>query len=108
MAARRQRKDTPRRSRPLPPAQPLQVRCLPQLNCTLRGCGRETALGESEPKILFREASFLAPHLDRARENFRYYIVNSRKDWTAEEFAQSSADTVFHYVANDMENICQG
>src|SRR4051794_34008209 len=44
----------------------------------------------------------------RALENHRYFIVNTQMDWTDEEFAQSGAATVSHYVQNDMGNICQG
>jgi SAM-dependent methyltransferase len=44
----------------------------------------------------------------RARENHRYYIVNSQTDWSDDEFARSGESTVAHYVANDMENVCQG
>lgn len=44
----------------------------------------------------------------RARENYRYYIVNSRKDWPEEEFARSGEETVAHYVLNDLGNVCQG
>lgn len=43
----------------------------------------------------------------RARDNYRHYIVNSRKDWTADEFARSGETTFAHYIANDMTNICQ-
>ena len=45
---------------------------------------------------------------DRARENFQYYIVNSRKDWSDEDFRASGDQTVAHYVLTDMENVCQG
>jgi len=45
---------------------------------------------------------------ERARENFRYYIVNSRKDWTEEDFRRSGAESVSHYVLTDMGNVCQG
>ena len=45
---------------------------------------------------------------DRARENFQYYIVNSRKDWSDEDFMASGDETVGHYVLTDMENVCQG
>jgi 2-polyprenyl-3-methyl-5-hydroxy-6-metoxy-1,4-benzoquinol methylase len=44
----------------------------------------------------------------RARENARYYIVNSRKDWPDEDFARSGEGTVAHYVLTDMGNVCQG
>ena len=45
---------------------------------------------------------------DRARENFQYYIVNSRKDWSEEDFRASGDETIAHYVLTDMENVCQG
>jgi len=44
----------------------------------------------------------------RARENHRYYIVNSRTDWSDEEFSASGDGTVSHYVLTDMGNVCQG
>jgi SAM-dependent methyltransferase len=44
----------------------------------------------------------------RARENSRYYIVNSQKEWSDEEFAQSGTQSVAHYVLTDMGNVCQG
>src|SRR5271165_2301745 len=44
----------------------------------------------------------------RARENHRYYIVNSQSDWSDEEFWLSGDQTVSHYVLTDMANICQG
>src|ERR1039458_4995635 len=44
----------------------------------------------------------------RARENARYYIVNSRKDWPDEDFARSGEETVARYVMTDMGNACQG
>jgi SAM-dependent methyltransferase len=45
---------------------------------------------------------------NRARENFQYYIVNSRTDWSDEDFMASGDQTVGHYVLTDMENVCQG
>ncbi len=45
---------------------------------------------------------------NRARENFQYYIVNSRTDWSDEDFMASGDETVEHYVLTDMENVCQG
>jgi 2-polyprenyl-3-methyl-5-hydroxy-6-metoxy-1,4-benzoquinol methylase len=44
----------------------------------------------------------------RARENHRYYIVNSQTEWSDEEFWLSGENTVSQYVLTDMENICQG
>jgi 2-polyprenyl-3-methyl-5-hydroxy-6-metoxy-1,4-benzoquinol methylase len=45
---------------------------------------------------------------ERARKNYRHYIVNSRTDWSAKEFRESGEETVLHYVDNDMANICEG
>jgi 2-polyprenyl-3-methyl-5-hydroxy-6-metoxy-1,4-benzoquinol methylase len=45
---------------------------------------------------------------NRARENFQYYIVNSRTDWSDEDFMASGDETFAHYVLTDMENVCQG
>ena len=45
---------------------------------------------------------------NRARENFQYYIVNSRTDWSEEDFMASGDETFAHYVLTDMENVCQG
>src|SRR5438067_1078527 len=44
----------------------------------------------------------------RARENHRYYIVNSQKDWSADEFTRSGEESVARYVDTDMANVCQG
>jgi len=44
----------------------------------------------------------------RARENYRYYIVNSQTEWSDEEFWLSGETTVSQYVLTDMGNICQG
>jgi SAM-dependent methyltransferase len=44
----------------------------------------------------------------RARENHRYYIVNSRIDWSDDDFFASGDGTVSHYVLTDMGNVCQG
>jgi 2-polyprenyl-3-methyl-5-hydroxy-6-metoxy-1,4-benzoquinol methylase len=44
---------------------------------------------------------------ERARENHRHYIVNSRLDWSDEDFAASGDGTVSHYVLTDMGNVCQ-
>ena len=45
---------------------------------------------------------------DRARENFRYYIVNTKREWSDEEFMASGDLTVERYVLTDMVNVCQG
>ena len=44
----------------------------------------------------------------RAVENHRYYIVNSRTDWSDEEFWRSGETSVSQYVLTDMGNVCQG
>jgi hypothetical protein len=44
----------------------------------------------------------------RARENHRYYIVNSQQEWSDEEFYRCGEESVAHYVLTDMENVCQG
>jgi ubiquinone/menaquinone biosynthesis C-methylase UbiE len=44
----------------------------------------------------------------RARENARYYIVNSREDWTEEDFYRGGEQTVANEILTDMTNICQG
>ena len=44
----------------------------------------------------------------RAVENHRYYIVNSRTDWSDEEFWKSGETSVSQYVLTDMGNVCQG
>ena len=44
----------------------------------------------------------------RARANHRHYIVNSRTDWSDDDFAESGESTVSHYVLTDMGNVCQG
>jgi SAM-dependent methyltransferase len=44
---------------------------------------------------------------ERARENFRHYIVDSRTDWSSEDFRISGEQTVEGYVLSDMTNACQ-
>lgn len=44
----------------------------------------------------------------RARENARYYVENSREDWTDAEFFQSGEQTVAEEIHTDMFNVCQG
>ena len=44
----------------------------------------------------------------RARENARYYIVNSRESWTDEEFYRGGEQAVANDILTDMGNICQG
>jgi SAM-dependent methyltransferase len=45
---------------------------------------------------------------DRARENARYYIVNSQPTWTDEEFYRGGRQTVANEILTDMINVCQG
>ena len=45
---------------------------------------------------------------ERARENARHYIVNSRETWTDEEFYNGGRQAVANDILTDMENICQG
>src|SRR5215831_10828460 len=44
----------------------------------------------------------------RARENHRYYIVNSQTHWSDAEFYASGDASVAHYVLTDIQNVCQG
>jgi ubiquinone/menaquinone biosynthesis C-methylase UbiE len=44
----------------------------------------------------------------RARENARYYVDTSRKDWTDEEFFASGRLAIEQDILTDMTNICQG
>src|ERR1051326_1916367 len=44
----------------------------------------------------------------RARENARHYVQNSKQDWTDEEFFQSGERTVAEEIHTDMINVCQG
>jgi 2-polyprenyl-3-methyl-5-hydroxy-6-metoxy-1,4-benzoquinol methylase len=44
----------------------------------------------------------------RAVENHRYFIVNSRIDWSDGEFWKSGENSVSQYVLNDMGNVCRG
>ena len=45
---------------------------------------------------------------ERARENARYYIVNSHEDWSDEDFYRGGEQTVANEILTDMTNICQG
>jgi ubiquinone/menaquinone biosynthesis C-methylase UbiE len=45
---------------------------------------------------------------DRARENARFYIVDSRENWTEDEFYRLGQQTVAQEILTDMHNICQG
>jgi len=44
----------------------------------------------------------------RAADDARYYIANSRRDWSDEEFFASGYDTVSSYILTDMIDVCQG
>lgn len=44
----------------------------------------------------------------RALENARYYVANSRIDWTDDEFFLSGEQTIQEEILTDMTNICQG
>jgi len=45
---------------------------------------------------------------ERARENARFYIVDSQENWTADEFYRLGQQTVAQEILTDMTNICQG
>ena len=45
---------------------------------------------------------------DRARENARHYVVNSKETWTDEEFYEGGRQTVANDILTDMQNVCQG
>jgi ubiquinone/menaquinone biosynthesis C-methylase UbiE len=45
---------------------------------------------------------------ERARENARFYIVDSQKNWTEDEFYRLGQQTVAQEILTDMHNICQG
>ena len=44
----------------------------------------------------------------RARENARYYIVDSNNDWSETEFYALGQKTLADDILNDMYNVCQG
>lgn len=44
----------------------------------------------------------------RARENARFYIVNSQENWTDDEFYRGGQQTVANEILTDMVNVCQG
>jgi SAM-dependent methyltransferase len=44
----------------------------------------------------------------RARENARYYVATSRKEWSDEEFFAGGEQELKDHVVNDLTNICQG
>ena len=45
---------------------------------------------------------------ERARANYRHYIVNSQTDWSLAEFEKSGEETAVRYIDTDAINICQG
>ena len=45
---------------------------------------------------------------ERARENARFYIVDSRENWTEDEFYRLGQQTVAQEILTDMHNVCQG
>jgi ubiquinone/menaquinone biosynthesis C-methylase UbiE len=45
---------------------------------------------------------------ERARENARFYIVDSRQNWTEDEFYRLGQQTVAQEILTDMYNVCQG
>ena len=44
----------------------------------------------------------------RAKENARHYVENSKEDWADEEFFQSGEITVAEEIHTDLYNVCQG
>ena len=44
----------------------------------------------------------------RARENARYYVATTRKDWDDEEFFASGERNVAEEILTDLLNVCQG
>ena len=44
---------------------------------------------------------------ERARQNAKYYIVDSKKDWDEEEFYALGRKSVSDDILTDMHNICQ-
>src|ERR1700736_4117007 len=44
----------------------------------------------------------------RARENARFYIVDSRENWTEDDFYRLGEQTVAQEILTDMQNVCQG
>jgi SAM-dependent methyltransferase len=45
---------------------------------------------------------------ERARENARFYIVDSQENWSEDEFYRHGQQTVAQEILTDMYNICQG
>src|SRR6266849_4668302 len=44
----------------------------------------------------------------RARENARFYIVDSQEKWTDDDFYRLGQQTIANEILTDMYNICQG
>ncbi len=44
----------------------------------------------------------------RARENARFYVVNSQEHWTDAEFFEGGRKTVANHILTDLINVCQG
>ncbi len=44
----------------------------------------------------------------RARENARFYIVDSQENWTEDEFYRLGQQTIAQEILTDMHNVCQG
>jgi SAM-dependent methyltransferase len=44
----------------------------------------------------------------RARENARYYVATSNRNWSDEEFFCSGEQSLQDFIFSDMSNICQG
>ena len=44
----------------------------------------------------------------RARENAKYYIVDSNSDWSEAEFYGLGQQTIADDILTDMHNVCQG
>jgi len=44
----------------------------------------------------------------RARENAKYYIVDSNNDWSEDEFYALGKQTIADDILTDMHNVCQG
>jgi ubiquinone/menaquinone biosynthesis C-methylase UbiE len=62
-------------------------------------------------KSLTREEQLALMQRDwdrRARENARYYVDTSRKDWTDDTFFASGQTAIEEDILTDMINICQG
>ena len=45
---------------------------------------------------------------ERARENARFYIVDSQENWSEDEFYRHGQQTVAQEILTDMYNVCQG